>query len=273
MNDITVCFIGLPEVEEKRLHMAFLSSKKRHIKYKITNLERSPNILLVNADDPTSLIMWRRYRNFIVDAMISEPISVLVSTNSNFKTKHYQIRRPLIVSRTISMLDKISINEFGLKRDQAFVNETKTKDILLSEKSEEYCTKNKHKALVVDDSLPVRIQMNRILKPIVSHIDFACNGEEALELIDNNNDNYHIIFLDIILPGMDGYEICKLIKQGKEKKTPVIMLTGNSSPADMIRGKLVGCDTYLIKPVVQSIFKEVVLQYLKDPYSFNKMIS
>jgi len=80
-----------------------------------------------------------------------------------------------------------------------------------------------------------------------------------------NENNYDIIFLDIILPGIDGYEVCKAIKEGKCKDTPVIMLTGNSSPADRIKGNLSGCDTYLIKPVGQVVFQEIINQYLNRP--------
>ena len=48
----------------------------------------------------------------------------------------------------------------------------------------------------------------------------------------------------------------------EHRDTPVIMLTSNSSPADRIKGKLAGCDTYLIKPVKQGVFEEVVKAFL-----------
>ncbi|MBI4005644.1 MAG: response regulator, partial [Gammaproteobacteria bacterium] len=64
-------------------------------------------------------------------------------------------------------------------------------------------------------------------------------------------------------PGIDGYDICKIIKQDPAKrKIPVIMLTSNSSPADRVKGKLAGCDTYLIKPVQHAVFEEVVQECL-----------
>ncbi len=127
-------------------------------------------------------------------------------------------------------------------------------------------------ALVVDDSFPVRIQMNEVLKPFTSRVDLAETGEEALELINNNA--YDIIFLDIVLPGVDGYEVCKIIKEGKGKNTPVILLTGNSSPADRIKGNLSGCDTYLIKPVSQMVFQNLIIgQYLNGPTLPNRRVS
>ncbi len=103
--------------------------------------------------------------------------------------------------------------------------------------------------------------MKKALHNIAGRVDFAETGEEAEKLIRDNT--YDIVFLDVILPGVDGYDICKLIKKDPDKgKTPVIMLTSNSSPADRIKGKMAGCDTYLIKPVNQDIFREIIHEYL-----------
>ncbi|MGI9331542.1 MAG: response regulator [Gammaproteobacteria bacterium] len=117
-------------------------------------------------------------------------------------------------------------------------------------------------ALVVDDSLPVRIQMKLALQGLADEVVFAETGEEAVELLSRNT--YSIVFLDVILPGCDGYAICKSIKQDpRHGDTPVVMLTSNSSPADRVKGKLAGCDTYLIKPVKRAVFEEVVKDYLR----------
>jgi two-component system cell cycle response regulator len=106
--------------------------------------------------------------------------------------------------------------------------------------------------------------MKTVLQKLAKHVDFAETGEEALKFI--NSKRYDVIFLDVILPGIDGYAVCRTIKRHPEnQKAPVIMLTGNSSPADRIKGKLAGCDTYLIKPVRQAVFEEVVREFLKTP--------
>ncbi|KOR31308.1 hypothetical protein TI04_01555 [Achromatium sp. WMS2] len=116
-------------------------------------------------------------------------------------------------------------------------------------------------ALVVDDSLPIRVQLQKELGFFVSKVDLAETGEKALELIAEND--YDIIFLDVVLPGVDGYQLCKTIKRDKRTKdVPVVMLTGKATTFDKVRGKLAGCDTYLTKPVELPIFKEVVENYL-----------
>lgn len=259
-NNITVALIGIPPIEEKRLNAAFHHSQSRHTAYSAKDINDSPQILMVNADEPLSLIHWRKYRNTLEAKDIKDPPSVLVSKDREFNTVHYQVRRPLIASRAISILDQVTANEFTVKEEVAILEQT-AKPVSKNKVTKDNEAK-KSVALVVDDSLPVRIQMDQALKPFTERVDFAESGEEAFELINTNE--YQIIFLDVILPGMDGYEICKVIKQGKAKNTPIIMLTGNSSPADKIKGKLAGCDTYLIKPVGQTIFKEVVSQYLNS---------
>jgi two-component system cell cycle response regulator len=256
---VTIGLIGMPPIEEKRLQVAFEFSKGRHTSYVDKDLATPPDILMVNADEPKSLIEWRAYRNKLEERNITNPPSVLVSRQREFKTDHYQVRRPLIASRIISVLDKLANKELEVDDEVAIVNiETRKNTETVSKDAD-----SAKLALVVDDSLPVRIQMNAALTPFASRVDLAETGEEALDLVNEND--YDIIFLDIILPGIDGYEVCKAIKEGKCKDTPVIMLTGNSSPADRIKGNLSGCDTYLIKPVSQMVFQEIINQYLNGP--------
>ncbi len=263
-TSITVAVIGVPAQEEKRLQAAFKHSETRATTYQFTELESEPDILMVNADEADALVRWRQYRDNLEKVGKKIPSSVLVSQNREFQTKHYQVRRPLIASRAISILDQVAANELGRRTDVAFLSESsETPAVAAAAPAPKPASDNVYAALVVDDSLPVRIQLDQALKPFAKKVDFAETGEEAFELINGNA--YDLIFLDVILPGVDGYEICKVIKQGKAKDTPVIMLTGNSSPADRIKGKLAGCDTYLIKPVGEAVFQEVVQNYLKKP--------
>jgi len=65
-----------------------------------------------------------------------------------------------------------------------------------------------------------------------------------------SQNNIDLVFLDVMLPGADGYQICKTIKKNRQKTTvPVVMLTSKSSPFDRVKGSLAGCDSYLTKPV------------------------
>jgi twitching motility two-component system response regulator PilG len=116
--------------------------------------------------------------------------------------------------------------------------------------------------LVVDDNASVRMFMKAKLAPFNFEVDFAETGEEAIGL--SGTHEYTCVFLDVVLPGIDGYQVCKLIKANKHaiKKTAVVMLTSRSSPFDKLRGSLAGCDEYLTKPLDEDRLLEVIAQFL-----------
>ncbi len=267
---VKVALIGMSENAKKRLESAFDYSKTRRISYIPCELPGSePAIFMVNADEPENLETWMEHTASLEEKNSNVPPSVMVSGEREYKTEHYRLRCPLISSRIIGMLDEISENELTVHNDVAILADDSSDTVNISDaeftrtavKKERTETRDAgRKILVVDDSLPVRIQMDQALKEFDADVDFAKTGEEAFEYINSNT--YAIIFLDVVLPGVDGYEICKVIKEGEQSHTPVIMLTSNSSPQDKIKGKLAGCDTYLIKPVGKVIFREVVNQYL-----------
>ena len=116
--------------------------------------------------------------------------------------------------------------------------------------------------LVVDDNATVRKFMEAKLAPYGFSADFAETGEQAVGLTGAKE--YTCVFLDVVLPGIDGYQVCKLIKSNKQavKRTAVVMLTSRSSPFDKLRGSLAGCDEYLTKPVDENHLLEVIAKFL-----------
>src|SRR5262245_259616 len=116
--------------------------------------------------------------------------------------------------------------------------------------------------LVVDDNATVRKFMEAKLAPYGFRADFAESGEQAVGLTASNE--YTCVFLDVVLPGIDGYQVCKLIKSNKQavKRTAVVMLTSRSSSFDKLRGSLAGCDEYLTKPVDENHLLEVIAKFL-----------
>lgn len=272
-RSIWVGHIGLPAHEQRRVQRAFTHMRHRTPNYRLGPLgpESAVQILLLNDDE----LSEQKYRDTCAAMTgLSELPVVRVSRRKpdDLKDFPYAIRRPMIATRFIGVLDQVAMKELAIAQPLA-IEEDPTDLVTMSltpepaadvqtagEQTPAQVAAGQYRALVVDDSLPVRIQMHHVLQPFTSHVDFAETGEEALDMVNKNK--YDIIFLDVVLPGIDGYEICKQIKAGPASNTPVIMLTGNSSPADRIKGKLVGCDTYLIKPVGKEIFQQVVEQYL-----------
>ena len=261
-----VASIGFEERDQNVLSTAMTLAKSRVPSFDLfenTIGRKHADILIVDADNPEGIRRWGAYlKRYEKDQKISSIMlcESIPSTNPGETIRYTD--KPLVATRLLSLLEEIVILEHGFQPPSLFDGEIVDIGVGdLGDSDDSDMSENAISALVVDDSLPVRIQMKKALDKIASKVDFAESGEEAKTLINGNT--YDIIFLDVILPGVDGYDICKLIKQEPDKgKTPVIMLTSNSSPADRVKGKLAGCDTYLIKPVNPEIFKEVMYEYL-----------
>ena len=115
--------------------------------------------------------------------------------------------------------------------------------------------------LVVDDNYTVREFMKSKLAPFGFNVDYAENGEQAIGFTGQKH--YACIFLDVVMPGIDGYQVCKLIKSNRSaQKTAVVMLTSKDSPFDKIRGSMSGCDAYLTKPVDEEKLLETIAKFL-----------
>jgi twitching motility two-component system response regulator PilG len=118
------------------------------------------------------------------------------------------------------------------------------------------------RALVVDDSTTVQRLMDLTLRPLGMDIDLVGTGEAAVRLAAERS--YDIIFLDVMLPGIDGYRVCKTIKGSKHtRNTPVVMLTSKDSAFDKVRGIMAGTDVYLTKPLDSTEIVAVVRRYLR----------
>ena len=115
--------------------------------------------------------------------------------------------------------------------------------------------------LVVDDNQTVREFMKNKLAAFSFNVDYAENGEQAVGFTGQKH--YACIFLDVVMPGIDGYQVCKLIKSNRAaQKTAVVMLTSKDSPFDKIRGTMSGCDAYLTKPVDEEKLLETIAKFL-----------
>jgi twitching motility two-component system response regulator PilG len=267
----TVKFIGLSEHEEKVLGAIFMLSETRPTSFSLFDDKNNnkPDMMIVNFDDADAVHEWQTL--CIEDTEYSSIPAVRVTRVRSRDTENYYIRRPFIATRMLSFIERVAAKEFdsyaaGAFKDEELLEYTDPdlKQDASEPKSEsaETTGKNLNSVLVVDDSLPVRIQMNMVLQDYANNIDLAESGERALELLKDNR--YDMIFLDVVLPGVDGYDICKTIKGDDEtKSTPVVMLTGNSSAADQDKGELAGCDSYLIKPVNSDLFKETMTRFIQ----------
>ena len=119
--------------------------------------------------------------------------------------------------------------------------------------------------LVVDDSLAVRAYLRSQLEARGFQVVEAASAQAAIDAVATTA--FACVLMDVLMPGIDGYEGCKQIKARTRGLTrlPVIMLTSKSSPFDRIRGKMAGCDAYLTKPVEPAQLHEVLAQHAGHP--------
>jgi two-component system, sensor histidine kinase and response regulator len=111
---------------------------------------------------------------------------------------------------------------------------------------------NNMKILVVEDSPTQAIRLQHILEKRGFEVAVSHNGKAALQYLRKNRPT--IVISDVIMPEMDGYELCKSIKDDENlKDIPVILLTSLSDPEDIIRGLEVGADNFITKPYQEKL--------------------
>ncbi len=114
--------------------------------------------------------------------------------------------------------------------------------------------------LVVDDSATIRRSAESMLTNAGYDVVTAENGFEALSKVARHNPD--LIFVDIMMPRLDGYQTCAIIKNNSQyRSTPVVMLTSKDGLFDQARGRVVGSDLYLTKPFTKEELLAAVQQH------------
>jgi len=274
--------IGAYGIESKDmlvLERIFKITEGRTRSYKIQNNEINENkdIAMVNVSNRDAIKQWGSEN---LDSNGEPTCPTLLVGKVRPKNDRFRFTPiPFFATRVLKSLDEITVEDLKYTPEITIDDVAKNKKletqseraaagglnqqqvVSIAEKSSSTQTSNKRAVLVVDDSLPVRQALEMKLTMMDYRVQLATNGQQAIEFIEKNN--YDSVFLDVVMPGVDGYEVCKRIKRNKATKhIPVIMLTSKSSPFDKVKGKLAGCDSYLTKPVEHEEFQKVVSGYL-----------
>ncbi|QDQ26655.1 response regulator [Chitinimonas arctica] len=113
------------------------------------------------------------------------------------------------------------------------------------------------KVMVIDDSNTIRRSAEIFLGQAGCEVILAEDGFDALAKISDHHPD--VIFVDVMMPRLDGYQTCSLIKKNpKFKATPVIMLSSKDGLFDRARGRMVGSDEYLTKPFTKDSLLQAV---------------
>ncbi|MBU3917244.1 response regulator [bacterium] len=122
------------------------------------------------------------------------------------------------------------------------------------------------KILTVDDNNETLILLSKLLSPFGECVSVN-NGKEAIrlfELAHEENKPFHLIFLDIMMPGMDGHEVLKTIrrleneKYSPESKAKIAMLTALGNPKNRFNSFEEGCEYYIVKPIIKTDILEII---------------
>jgi twitching motility two-component system response regulator PilG len=251
-SHVVVCAWGFSDQERRALKSIFNLSTARENSYTLVSQEEriTGNIDLVDGDDSQAMSLWRAARNE------SKTNPVVFVSNEPAASEQLTIARPLTLNKVFMALDTAlaKMASGGVAPGAALVP---------ARRGAHPQRQNGYAVLVVDDSLPVRKFMEQKLGNLdfAVQIDFAASGEQAVIMAADGN--YDLVFLDVMLPGIDGYRVCKSIKTDKAtKSTPVVMLTSKKSPFDKVKGSMSGCDAYLTKPPEEERLNAVIRKYL-----------
>jgi len=118
------------------------------------------------------------------------------------------------------------------------------------------------KVMVIDDSNTIRRSAEIFLNQAGCEVILAQDGFEALSKITDHEPD--VVFVDIMMPRLDGYQTCSLIKRNaKYRSTPVIMLSSKDGLFDRARGRMVGSDQYLTKPFTKDTLLTAVREHAR----------
>jgi len=226
MHDgIYLSYLGLTELETKVLKSIFTLAPQLKQNFTLVPPEQieQADLILVNGDDPDAIRTWTALRddNQLLSSLMLTDSAGLVGSAS-------AIQRPIRVQKLIAALENLI--------DQSMLDFDSNKSELAA-----------LDILVVDDSFPVRKYMEHKLGQLAEfpiNLSFAANGEEAIQKTARHD--FGLIFLDVMMEGVDGYRVCKQIKA--DRGAYVVMLTSKKSPFDKVRGTMSGCDAYITKP-------------------------
>ncbi|MFZ6842871.1 response regulator [Undibacterium sp. RuTC16W] len=256
--------LGFSDAEKTMLASTFRLTGRRSFCYaELTSEEDRTDIYLVNTDNPEAMQeLEKRAPNIHAPA-------VLIGRDPAVAVDWPLIQKPIHWMRLFGQLDELmnaALQERGRRQqgsEQHWDGHTYRRTIDKKQLPEALYIPKKaaESVLVVDDSATVRAFMRIKLAPFHFDVDYAENGEQAIAMTEVKK--YTCVFLDILMPGIDGYKVCKHIKSNAgTKNTAVVMLSSKSSAFDKFRGSWAGCDAYVGKPVDENELLSTIAKFL-----------
>lgn len=236
---------------------------------------KAADIFLINVNNPQAVLAWRRFQMELPSEK-RRPVLQLNQHPSPLQSSECTLQWPLDAATLLTTLDNYILRYLDYptgfatgaaiqRADASPHSQVASSDIGIQESPAAYgnapCAKASARVLVADDSLAVRRQMKIEFDSINVGLECVADGDAAVAAAGRQT--FDLIFLDVVMPGLDGYAACRLIKRSSfNRLTPIIMLTSRSSRFDQLKGVLAGCDTYLTKPINHQEFRDIADKHL-----------
>ncbi|WP_428034694.1 response regulator [Amphritea sp.] len=250
--------LGFPADQQQKLARILELSRNQRYELVAFDPQTPPDLLLLfgaeTLADPLLGQLSAGYRSRIIQVSKDAPTDAGLG----------HIRYPLVSSRVIRTLDEMTseneetdAQELQVAAAAAEQRFSKYESITVEAASQ--TGEERYRVLVVDDNSAMQQALTLELQklPAAVELAYADSGEQALEKVVQGH--FDFIFLDVMMPGIDGFEACSRMREIPSlKKTPIIMLTSKTSPLDEVKGIMAGCSTYLTKPIEPVEFQKVI---------------
>lgn len=254
--EFTLGILGLSRVQRATVLSVCNLSSGRPRGYAVVppTLVHKADILLVDGDDNKAVNHWEQLAG-------RAPAIIISAGGAGANGARYSLTRAALPSRLMRMLDAVTIQELKYVPELVVGDDVQAARPVTGESTARRSFGPR--ALVVDDSYAVRKQMQICMDLYGMAVDFAETAEDGLEKVRSRP--YDIVFMDVILPGMDGFRACRQLKADRQTRgIPVVMLTGKGTAFDRLRGTMAGCNRYLTKPVRAEDLHTVLQSFVRE---------
>jgi two-component system, cell cycle response regulator len=279
-KEFVIAVVGVADADIKIISRIFSITRYRQRRYKllpitevsageVLDAAKNADIHIVNVHSPIAVRFWKNFASSVRVENRKPAIKLSKLTPSSEVGAELTISWPINPAKMLQVLDNYTIRhlhyypefEIGLDVHPSTSTVKNVKALGAQLQAVDVNVDTATRVLIADDSLAVRRQLKIGFDFMNANLNLVADGEAAVKAAEEHQ--YDIIFLDVVMPGIDGYSVCKNIRRSRlNKKTPVVMLTSRSSSFDKLKGVLAGCDTYLTKPINHNDFKEITQKHL-----------
>ncbi len=254
VEPLKIFIVGFTEAEQRLLEATVKLSERRN-----------PPLSLVSKDDCAQATVWMIDGNAPVDdkkwavrMLRTLPSKVVIWVDAGkIPSDHSAMSRPIPWVNLPMVLVKAIQEQSSAAEDKVAAGLQQTGSFAVGTQPP-----LSNAVLIVDDSAPARTHLRGLLEKRGYKVTEADTAERGIVLAESGV-HFACIMMDVVMPGIDGYEACRRIKASAQADyvPPVVMLTSRSSPFDRIRGSMAGANAYLVKPAVAAELYEVLDRY------------